>query len=206
MLRNPFAPGKDHAYSRYGSITSIRTRDWRLINTNGDHDLYDLSSFRYETTDVSAANPTVVAELSADLLTQATRPGTTYDAWAGGNPLLADPNGDADDDGTSNLVEYAAGTDPLNPSSRPSSTLTTEDLSPIGLGNDELVFSFNLATATDDFTLLPTSSSDLLNWSFDPLEFLDATDLGSSLYEFRFRLTDPAAPARFFRLQGTGAP
>ena len=43
MLRNPFAPGKNHAYSRWGSLTTVRTSDWRLINTSGDYDLYDLS-------------------------------------------------------------------------------------------------------------------------------------------------------------------
>jgi arylsulfatase A-like enzyme len=90
MLRNPFAPGKNHAYSRYGSMTSIRTPDWRLINTSGDYDLFNLSSFRYELADVSASNPSVVSSLSADLTTQGTRPGTTYAAWAGGNPLLTD--------------------------------------------------------------------------------------------------------------------
>jgi hypothetical protein len=148
----------------------------------------------------------VVTDLSADLLTQGTRPGTTYDAWAGGNPLLADPNGDGDDDGASNLIEYGAGTDALDPTSRPSTTLTTEDLSSSGLGNDEFVFSFNLNTASDDFSLLPSTSSDLFNWSFDPLEFLDATDLGSSLHQLRYRLTDSTAPSRFFRLQGADQP
>jgi arylsulfatase A-like enzyme len=64
MLRNPLATVKNHALSRYGSLTTIRTKDWRLINTHGDYDLYDLSSFRYELEDVSAAHPTVVAELS----------------------------------------------------------------------------------------------------------------------------------------------
>lgn len=206
MLRNPFAPGKDHAYSRYGSITSIRTSDWRMINTGGDYDLYDLSAFRYELEDVSAAHPAVVADLSADLTTQATRPGTTYLAWAGANPLLADPDADADDDGRSNLLEYAAGSDPLDAASHPYQSLAIEDLSSSGHGNDEFVFSFNLATDADDFSLLPTSSTDLLNWSFDPLEFLGATDLGSSLHQLRYRLTDSSADSRFFRLQSSSPP
>jgi hypothetical protein len=206
MLRNPFAPGKDHAYSRYGSITSIRTSNWRMINTGGDYDLYDLSAFRYELEDVSAAHPAVVADLSADLTTQATRPGTTYLAWAGGNPLLADPDADADDDGRSNLLEYAAGSDPLDAASHPYQSLAIEDLSSTGHGNDEFVFSFNLATDADDFSLLPSTSTDLLNWSFDPLEFLGATDLGSSLHQLRYRLTDSSAASRFFRLQSSSPP
>ncbi|HAM74011.1 MAG TPA: hypothetical protein DCM86_20490 [Verrucomicrobiales bacterium] len=37
---------------------------------------------------------------------------------------LSDPNGDADGDGASNLEEYRAGTDPLDPASKPSSTIS----------------------------------------------------------------------------------
>lgn len=206
MLRNPFAPGKNHAYSRYGSLTTIRTQDWRLINTSGDYDLYDLSSFRYELEDVSADNPTVIADLSSKLTAQSTRPGTTYLVWAGGNPLLADPLADADCDGSSNLIEYGAGTDGLNPSSRPTATLSTEDLSHIGLDDAEFVFTFNATTDRDDLTLLPATSTDLADWSFDPLRFLTASELGSSVHRFRYRLTDASDPARYFRLEGSLPP
>lgn len=200
MLRNPFAPGKNHAFSRWGSLTSIRTSDWRLINTGGDYDLYDLSSFRYELADVSAAHPTVVSDLSADLGVQGTRPGISYTDWAGGNPLLSDPAGDGDGDGDANGLEYGAGTDALDPTSRLAPDLTAEDLSGIGFSDNEFVFSFMVASDSDDFTLLPSTSSELLSWSFDPLEFLDATDLGGSLWQLRFRSTDTNGSQRFFRL------
>ena len=204
MLRNPFAPGKNHAYSRFGSLTTIRTPDWRLINTSGDYDLYDLSSFRYEREDVSAGNPSVVSALSSNLNTQGTRPGTTYAAWAGSNPLLADPSGDGDGDGSANALEYGAGTDALDASSRPAGTLASEDLTSIGLSDSELLFSFTVATHPDDLALLPSTSTDLETWSFDPLEFLDAMELGGSRIQLRFRLTDTGDPTRFFRFGTPG--
>ena len=207
MLRNPFAPGKNHAYSRFGTMTTIRTPDWRLIDINGgDKDLYDLSSFRYEVADVSASNPSVVSSLGANLTTQGTRPGTTYAAWAGGNPLLADPNGDGDGDGVSNGIEYGAGTNALDSSSRPTGSLAFEDLTGMGLGNHEPVFSFAVATNRNDLTLLPFTSTDLSNWSFEPMEFLDAAGQGSFSTQLRFRLTDATDPTRFFRLGASGTP
>lgn len=65
MLRNPSATGKNRAYSFWRNLTTVRDKDWRLINADDDSDLYDLSSFRYEIEDVSADNPKVVAELNA---------------------------------------------------------------------------------------------------------------------------------------------
>ena len=207
MLRNPFAPGKNHAFSRFGTMTTIRTPGWRLIDINGgDKDLYDLSTFRYEVTDVSASNPSVVSSLGANLNTQGTRPGTTYAAWAGGNPLLADPNGDGDGDGVSNRIEYGAGTNALDSSSRPTGSLAFEDLTGMGLGNHEPVFSFAVATNRNDLTLLPFTSTDLSNWSFEPMEFLDAAGQGSFSTQLRFRLTDATDPTRFFRLGASGTP
>lgn len=203
MIRNPFAPGKNHAYSRWGSLTTIRTPDWRLINTSGDYDLYDLSTFRYEVADVSAANPSVVSSLSANLDIQSTRPGITYAAWTAGNPLLADPNGDGDGDGVANALEYGAGTGALDPSSRPAGAISFENLSGMGLGDSEVVFSFKVAANRDDLFLRPSTSADLVNWSFEPLEFLDAVDRGGSSVELRYRLGGPSGAPRFFRF---GAP
>ena len=206
MLRNPFAPGKNHAYSRWGGLTTIRTPDWRLIQAGGDYDLYDLSSFRYELEDVSGSNPSVVTALSADLGTQGNRSGTTYADWAGGNPLLLDPDGDGDGDGASNRSEYGAGTDGLDPASRPTPQISFEDLTGEGFSADETVFRFQAAGDRDDLSLVPSTSTDLLNWSFSPLEFLDATDLGGDVWELRFRLTDLSAAARFFHLEDAAAP
>lgn len=204
MIRNPFAPGKTHAYSRWGSLTTVRTSDWRLIQSGSNLDLYDLSTFRYEVQNVASSHPEVVSELNDSLTVQGTRPGMSYAEWAAGNPLLADPYGDADQNGVANVIEYAAGTDPLNPQSRPFGELVTEDLSAIGLSDSEIIFRFRIATDADDFSLLPSTSTDLEAWSLNPLEFLDAIDLGGTALQLRFRLTDPSDPARFFRLIPTG--
>lgn len=201
MLRNPFAPGKNHAYSRYGSLTTVRTLDWRLINTSGDYDLYNLSSFRYEVQDVSGSNAAVVSALSASINVQGTRPGISYASWAVGNPLLADPDGDADQDGTANKIEYGAGTSGLNPASFPTSSLTIQDLTGLGYSNDELVFSFDVASNSDDLTLWPATSTDLQTWHFDPLEFVDSQPIGGSMLHLRFRLPDRSDPRRFFRTE-----
>lgn len=200
MLVNPFAVGKNHAYSRWGSLTTVRTSDWRLIQSGSNRDLYDLSTFRYEVQNVAASHPAVVSELNANLTVQGTRPGLSYAEWAAANPLLADPLGDADQNGVANSIEYAAGTNPLDPASRPFSELSTEDLSGIGLSDFELIFRFHIATDADDFTLRPSTSTDLETWSLYPLKFLDATDLGGNSVQLRFRLTDQSDPSRFFRL------
>ncbi len=204
MLRNPFSSGKNHAYSRWGALTSIRTLDWRLINTNGDHDLYDLSSFRYELSDVSASNPAVVNSLSTDLGVQGTRTATSYAIWAAGNPLLSDPDGDADKDGFSNRFEYGTGSDPLDQAAKPSVELTTENLTGLGFTDNEIVYSFTLKPDADTPVLSPSTSTDLLAWSFLPLEFLDATELNDSTFRFRFRSTNLTDPKRFFRLNNDG--
>jgi arylsulfatase A-like enzyme len=206
MLRNPYAPGKNHAFSRYNSMTTIRTPGWRLIDTSGDKDLYNLSTFRYEVADVSGSNSAVVNTLSANLGTQGSRPGITYTAWAAGNPLLTDPNGDADHDGSINFLEYGSGTDPLNPASRPSGTLATEDLTGLGFSNRELVYRVVASTLSDDSTIVPTTSSDLSQWSFSPLRFLDATDIGGGRRLFRYRVTGTPASSRFFRAESLPPP
>jgi hypothetical protein len=150
---------------------------------------------------VSGSNAAVVSALSASINVQGTRPGISYAAWANGNPLLADPDGDADLDGTANKIEYGAGTSGLNPASYPSSSLTIQDLTGLGYSNDELVFGFDVASNTDDLTLWPVTSTDLRTWNFDPLEFVDSQSIGGSMMHLRFRLPNPPEPRRFFRTE-----
>ncbi|BDS07740.1 hypothetical protein NT6N_27800 [Oceaniferula spumae] len=206
MIRNPYAPGKNHAYSRWGSQTTIRTSDWRLIQSGGNHDLYDLSTYRYEVANVAGANQSVVAAHSPDLNTQGTRPGIIYTEWADGNPQLSDPDADSDGDGFSNREEYGAGSDALDAQSRPTTALDFEDLSGFGFGSNEPVYQYSMAIDRDDISWVPSTSTDLELWNYTPLQYLDVQDLGGGKMQFRFRLSNHLDAKRFFRLEDTAAP
>ncbi|MEN8783386.1 MAG: sulfatase [Akkermansiaceae bacterium] len=199
MLRNPFATGKTYAYSRWGSVTAIRTETHRLIRSgSGVNDLYDLSTHRYELADISASDPQLTNNLASQINIQSTRSGDTYESWSEGNALLLDPNADADLDGIDNLLEYLAGTDPLQSSSARRPSFGREDL---GRG-PEPVFSFQLSSSPDDLTLSPAASTDLEDWSTSALEFVDASPLANEAnFLLRFRLIQPEENRYFFRTE-----
>lgn len=70
----------------------------------------------------------------------------------------------------------------------------------MGLSDREIVYRFQVAADADDFTLVPSTSTDLKTWFFEPLEFLDVTDPVGPNVELRFRVTGPSAAQRYFRL------
>lgn len=199
MLRNPFATGKTHAYSRWGSITAIRTETHRLIRSGGGvNDLYDLSTYRYELADISTSEPALTTSLASQLNQQSTRSGTTYETWADNNALLLDPASDADFDGMSNLMEYLTGTDPLESTSQAQPSLALED---IGRGT-EPVFAFQISSIADDFSLTPSTSTNLQDWSPTSLEFLDTNPSpNEDNLVLRFRLSEFDENRRFFRTE-----
>lgn len=195
MLRNPFAEGKDNAYARWKTYQTVRTPDWRLIdNGSGAQDLYDLSSYRYEIENISAANTGVVAQLNAALSVQGTRSGTNYVDWSSGNAQLADPAGDADSDGIPNFLEYGMGTDPMDNRSWKKASVEQ--------GAEGVFLTFEVSTNADDFALEISSSTNLLSaaWGFQSLEFFDSMDLGDGVRRLRYRSTDADEQSRFFRL------
>lgn len=201
MIRNPYAPGKEYAYSRYGGLTTIRTSNWRLIQKDGAYDLYDLSSYRYEVTDVSSENPSTLSDLTPKLSSPSERVGTTsYSKEFGTNPQLSDPLDDTDGDGSPNYIEFLLGTDPLSSSSIPMTEASEEDLSGMGLSSEELVFSYTSIINADDLMITPQASTDLKSWAAESFSFIGATQLNQNRYLFRF-LYDTDHSQCFFRLE-----
>jgi len=62
-----------------------------------------------------------------------------------------------------------------------------------------MAYRFLIAANADDFTLMPSTSTNLVTWSLAPLEFIDFNALGGHTLELRFRVTDASAPRRYFR-------
>lgn len=94
-----------------------------------------------------------------------TEDGVTYASWATTNAVLGLPTDDDDGDFLSNLMEYALGSNPLDPASgAPSGSLVTTS------GGDFLALTVtrNLTAAGIEFHA--QVSTDLVNWSSDPLE------------------------------------
>ena len=82
---------------------------------------------------------------------------TPYETWAAETGDLQDPNADPDRDGAPNLLEFAADTDPQNPSSLPKLTIHPQTLLPV----------LDLAPLHGGYDLTVESSPDLITWSPD---------------------------------------
>ncbi len=192
MLRNPFAHGKGHAYSRWGGVTAVRTATHRLIRSgSGVDDLYDLTAHRDELADIAAAEPAKTSELAALLGVQSVRAGSSYADWASGDPQLLDPAADPDGDEAPNALEYAAGTDPLGAASTPAPSIAFEG------GN--AILTLTLSRSADDQTASPAASADLEFWSAAGLEYVGATPLDPTTIQLRFRASP--AIAGFYRTE-----
>jgi hypothetical protein len=74
-------------------------------------------------------------------------------------------------------------------------------LTGLGFSNRELVYSVVASTLPNDLAVVPSTSTNLQNWSFAPLAFLDATALGGGRSLFRYRLTTSNDQSRFFRME-----
>ncbi len=107
------------------------------------------------------------------------------DVWAAAHPAAGDPAGDADGDGASNLLESYAGTDPLDPLSRP---FTELECTPGG------ALALRWA-ASQHKNYVVQFSHDLKGWAEENSRVLGIDG------EIRHPLPTPAAPARFYRLR-----
>jgi hypothetical protein len=118
------------------------------------------------------------------------------------NVILADPLGDWDGDGRSNLIEYALGTDPTNPSDNQSGMqVWIIDMA----GSKYLVLGFKQRiTAGLPLQYLPEVSSDKQNWFSDSSHVagMAMTALDSDFVWVTVRDMVPLTPAspRFIRL------
>ncbi|MFC4995681.1 sulfatase-like hydrolase/transferase [Rubritalea tangerina] len=200
MLRNPYAPGKNIAFSLFNNLSTVRSADWRLIKVSGNYDLYDLASFPYEVEDISGENPSVVSELSTHIGQAGQRQeGIQYADWAKQNALLLEKGADSDSDTFTNHQEYLMGTDALSPLSRPGLEVSCEDLSGYGYGEQDIVISYIAYTNRNDGVVAPSGSYDLKNWQSEDLTLLDVEELGEHRYRFKFRHSALGDKA-FFRL------
>lgn len=79
-----------------------------------------------------------------------------FGATGANDPLISGDNIDRDGDGSVNLLEYAAGTDPQAPA---------QDAAPtVSMAGTQLVLTFRRDTAATDLTYIVQVSSDLVNW------------------------------------------
>lgn len=104
---------------------------------------------------------------------------------------------DPDADGHSNLMEYALGTSPTTPSSRPATLSSVSHA-----GSNHLAISFP-RRKHPDLRYLVEVSSDLQSWSADAVQTGLPSSLNSDFEQVTFRDQQPAGPGgkRFIRLR-----
>lgn len=122
--------------------------------------------------------------------------GVTLNSWLASYSLApADEMIDTDRDGQINLLEYALGSDPTDPTA----------LGKLGLGTLDdgfLRLSFPRDNSADDVVLIPQASFDMIDWSA-PVEVLAHEGDAPGIDRITFRSTTPMAkqPRQFLRLR-----
>ncbi len=129
----------------------------------------------------------------------------TYSDWAGQFPdiraarIIAEPNGDEDNDGTPNLIEYATGSDPITPSDHPVTMRWAQ--TPESSMGWTTVWEYTVADDADAI-VAPLVTQDLQNW-LEP-KILDITPLpnGTTRYRAYLRWSPPGeCHGAFLRLK-----
>jgi len=127
-------------------------------------------------------------------------PGTddrvSYLSWLG-----ATPGGDPDQDGLDNLIEYALGTDPLNPGSASSPAAAYQSITVAGTPGLWPTLTFIRANTHEDFVQQVEFSSDLQTWPWRGIQ-VSSTDLGDGTRREVWRADVPGLPAPGPRLYG----
>lgn len=133
-------------------------------------------------------------------LTSTGSPGTddrvSYASWLG-----ATPEGDPDQDGLNNIVEYALGSDPLTPSATASPAAAWQTISVEGTPGLYPTLTFIRANAHEDFSQQVEFSPDLLGWPIRSVQ-VSATDLGNGTRREVWRADTPGQPGPGTRVYG----
>ena len=124
---------------------------------------------------------------------------SAYGGWAtakGLNPLTdGAPAFDKDNDGSSNLMEYAFFTNPTDGKSRPAQTLAT--------GGTDVTLTYLRAKAATDVTYTAEWSANLVNWSSAGLTQAPTGTENLDTIEYRASVAKGADPKKFLRVRAT---
>jgi hypothetical protein len=113
---------------------------------------------------------------------------SSYDLWSNALGLTFGPNADPDGDGSSNLLEFAFGTNPLSSASR------AQPAGSFGPGQKYYITA-NKGTSVGDLLWSAEASTDLVTWSSQPVTVaINDNFVFSALYT-------GSAPAAFLRLR-----
>lgn len=126
--------------------------------------------------------------------------GVTYESWkaalpAPGNTKVGEPAGDADGDGSSNLAEYALGSNPVNPASLPAQ----EAVQATAGGQTYPALRFRHTANATDLTWTVQTSANLADW-VDAEAVLTGSPVynGDGTETVTARLSTPSGPQRLF--------
>lgn len=139
-----------------------------------------------------------------------------YAAWrssmfssaAAANNAISGPAADPDNDGRPNLLEYAAGSNPLSPDSGSFTEMAIEPVAVDGITGNYALFRYRYRPAAEDIEFTPVVSPDLRDWSAGNLVPLSMIDHEDGSVTATYRSVQPASqePARFFRLNAVSQP
>ncbi len=146
--------------------------------------------------DATSAFGAMTSQAPTPGLSNGSTPASGYTQWAAGFPGVGAPGVDSDNDGYPNVLEYALGTDPLNPGSVPVPTVTLQG------GKPRLTLTKGtIASADAKLTYLVEASTSLGGGSWSTTD-VAVTPSGTSLTADY----TGSAPTAFLRVTVTLAP